>query len=76
MVPLVFTIPGGSARLVRWLVDPALPYEEGAAVARVRLAGGAIWDLVARARGTMDEVLVPGGQDVRSGEWLALVRPG
>jgi molecular chaperone DnaK (HSP70) len=76
MVPLVYTIPGGRARLLRWLVEPQQPYEEGAPVARVRLPGGAIWDLTARARGIVDEVLIPGGREVRSGEWLALVRPG
>jgi hypothetical protein len=37
--------------------------------------GGAVWDLTARTRGTLDEVLVPGGHEVRSGTWLALVRP-
>jgi hypothetical protein len=76
MVPLVYTIPGGTARLLRWLVEPQQPYEEGATVARVRLPGGAVWDLTARARGILDEVLIPGGREVRSGEWLALVRPG
>jgi molecular chaperone DnaK (HSP70) len=75
MVPLVFTIPGGSAQLLRWLVEPQQPYEAGAAVARVRLSGGAVWDLTARTPGTVDEVLVPGGRAVRSGDWLALVRP-
>jgi molecular chaperone DnaK (HSP70) len=75
MVPLVYTIPGGTAQLLRWLVEPEQPYEEGAAVARVRLPNGSVWDLTVRARGTVDEVLVSGGREVRSGEWLALVRP-
>jgi hypothetical protein len=74
MTPLVFTIPGGSAQLLRWLVQPEESYDEGAPLARVRLAGGALWDLTARARGTLDQVLVDGGAPVSSGEWLALAR--
>jgi molecular chaperone DnaK (HSP70) len=75
MVPLVFTFPGGSAQLLRWLVEPTQPYDAGAPVARVRLSSGAVWDLTARTRGTLDEVLVPGGHPVSTGDWLALVRP-
>jgi hypothetical protein len=74
MTPLVFTIPGGSAQLLRWLVQPEESYDEGAPLARVRLAGGALWDLTARARGTLDQVLVNGGAPVSTGEWLALAR--
>jgi hypothetical protein len=74
MTPLVFTIPGGSAQLLRWLVQPEESYDEGAPLARVRLAGGALWDLTARTRGTLDQVLVEGGSPVSSGEWLGLVR--
>jgi len=75
LVPLAYTIPGYTARLLRWLVEPRQPYAEGAVVARVRLASGAVWDLTVRAPGVLDEVLVPAGRDIRSGEWLALVRP-
>jgi hypothetical protein len=75
LVPLAYTLPGHTARLLRWLVEPRQPYAEGAAVARVRLANGAVWDLTVRTPGVLDEVLVPAGRDVRSGEWLALVRP-
>jgi molecular chaperone DnaK (HSP70) len=74
MTPLVFTIPGGSARLLRWLVRPEEPYDAGAPLARVRLAGGALWDLTARSRGTLDQILIEGGAPVATGEWLALVR--
>lgn len=74
MTPLVFTIPGGSAQLLRWLVQPEESYDEGAPLARVRLAGGALWDLTARSRGTLDQVLVNGGAPISSGEWLALAR--
>lgn len=75
LVPLAYTIPGYTARLVRWLVGPRQPYDEGAVVARVRLATGTVWDLTVRTPGVLDEVLVPAGRDIRSGEWLALVRP-
>lgn len=75
LAPLAYTFPAGQARLLRWLVEPQQSYAEGAAVARVRLAEGAVWDLTARAAGTLDEVLIPGGREVHSGEWLALVRP-
>lgn len=75
LVPLAYTIPGYTARLLRWLVEPRQPYAEGAVVARVRLATGAVWDLTVRTSGVLDEVLVPAGRDIRSGEWLALVRP-
>ena len=75
LVPLAFTIPGGSARLLRWLVAPAQPYDEGHALARIRLAGGAVWDLAARTPGTLEQILVADGSQVTSGEWLALSRP-
>jgi hypothetical protein len=74
MTPLVFTIPGGSARLLRWLVRPEESYDAGATLARVRLAGGALWDLTARSRGTLDQILIEGGSPVASGEWLAITR--
>jgi len=76
LVPLSFAIPGGSARLVRWLVAPGQPFDDGAPLARVRIPVGTVWDLVASTPGTLDEVLVSGGGEVHSGEWLALVRPG
>jgi hypothetical protein len=74
VVPLAFTIPGGSAKLLRWLVEPDEPYGEGALLARVRLAGGAVWDLTARNGGVIDQMLVGAGAPVTSGEWLALAR--
>ncbi len=74
VVPLAFTIPGGSARLLHWFVAPDEPYREGAVLARIRLASGAIWDLTARTRGTLDRVLLGDGAAVRTGEWLGLTR--
>lgn len=74
-MPLSFTIPG-PANLLRWLVKPDQPYEQGATLARVRLANGAIRDLTARTRGVLDRVLVADGGPVRTGDWLALARRG
>lgn len=74
-VPLSFTIPGGTAHLLRWLVSPRQPYEEGASLARIRLASGAVWELTARANGTLDQILVRDGSAISTGEWLALARP-
>jgi hypothetical protein len=74
LVPLSFPIPGGSAQLLRWLVQVRQPYEEGTALARIRLGGGAVWELTARARGVLDQVLVGDGSSVSSGEWVALAR--
>jgi hypothetical protein len=74
MVPLTFTIPGGSARLLRWLVAPTQPYQEGHPLARVRLAGGAVWELTARTGGTLEQMLVGDGAQISTGEWLALSR--
>jgi hypothetical protein len=76
LLPLSFAIPTGTARLVRWLVVPGQPFEDGEPLARVRIPVGTIWDLIAQTPGALEEVLVPGGRDVHSGEWLALVRPG
>ena len=75
LVPLSFQIPGGTAELLRWLVPPREPYDEGAILARIRLAGGAVWELTARSRGTVAQVLVGDGAPVRTGDWLALTRP-
>lgn len=75
LVPLAFTIPGGSAQLLRWLVPVTGSYDEGRALARVRLSHGAIWDLTARTSGTLEQILVADGVVVSSGEWLALSRP-
>jgi len=75
LVPLSFAIPGGSARLVRWLVGPGEAYPEGSALARARLPGGTLWDLTAATAGRLDRVLVGDGSDVAAHEWLALARP-
>jgi hypothetical protein len=75
ILPLAFTFPGGTARLLRWVVALEQPYDEGAVLARVRLTGGGIWDLTARTGGTLEQILVGDGAAVSSGEWLGLARP-
>ncbi|MFC0530684.1 Hsp70 family protein [Phytohabitans kaempferiae] len=74
-VPLSFAIPGGTAHLLRWLVSPGQAYAAGVPLARVRLPGGALWDLTARLPGTLDRLLAVPGTDVSAHEWLALARP-
>lgn len=74
MTPLSFVIPGGSARLLRWLIVPGQPYPAGTPLARVRLPGGALWDLVAASPGTLDRLLVPPSAEVASQQWLALAQ--
>jgi molecular chaperone DnaK (HSP70) len=74
IVPVSFPIPGSGAQLIRWLVRPDQPYGEGATLARIRLPNGAVWDLVASSGGTLDQILVNDGTQVRTGDWLALAR--
>jgi molecular chaperone DnaK len=74
-VPLSFAIPGGSALLLRWLVAPGQAYVAGVPLARVRLPGGALWDLTARVPGTLDRLLAVPGSEVAAHDWLALARP-
>jgi molecular chaperone DnaK (HSP70) len=74
MTPLAFALPGGGARLLRWLVAPGEAYAAGQVLGRVRLPGGALWDLTASAPGILDRVLVPAGTGIAPGQWLALGR--
>jgi molecular chaperone DnaK len=71
-VPLAFAIPGGSGRLLRWLVTAGEPYGDGAVLARVRLSDGALWNLIAAGPGTVYRLLVAPGADVAAGQWLAV----
>jgi molecular chaperone DnaK len=73
-VPLAVTLPGGDARLLRWLVEPGEAYAGGRVLGRIRLPGGALWDLIAATPGTLDRVLVPAGSGIATGQWLALTR--
>jgi molecular chaperone DnaK (HSP70) len=71
-VPLAFPIPGGDARLLRWLVGPGEAYTAGQVLGRVRLPGGSSWELAASADGVLDRMLVTPGEQITAGQWLAL----
>jgi molecular chaperone DnaK (HSP70) len=71
-VPLAFGVPGGSARLLRWLVAPGAAYTVGDVLGRVRLPDGALWDLTASDDGTLHRILVPDGGTFAAGQWIAL----
>jgi molecular chaperone DnaK len=71
-VPLAFALPGGQARLLRWLVDPGEAYVSGQVLGRVRLPGGSLWDLTAEDSGTVQRLLVPAGSGITAGQWLAI----
>jgi molecular chaperone DnaK (HSP70) len=73
-VPLAFPVPGGDARLLRWLVDAGETYAAGQVLGRVRLPGGSLWDLTAASGGTLERFLVPDGEGIAAGQWLALAR--
>ncbi|MEW9529410.1 Hsp70 family protein [Microbispora sp. NPDC049125] len=66
-------VPGGAATLMRWLVDPGAPFEEGAVVGQVRLGDGALWDLAAGTPGTLVHRHVNPGGLVVSGEPILTV---
>ncbi|MDT3396023.1 hypothetical protein RKE29_05095, partial [Streptomyces sp. B1866] len=68
--PLAWRIPGGSARLARWLVTPRQAYGPGAALARVRLPDGALYDLVAPSAGRVLRRHAVPGDRVADGDWL------
>lgn len=74
-VPLAFALPDGGGRLVRWLVEPGQRYPAGAVLARVRLPGGALWDLTAAEPGRLDRVLVGPDTEIAAEQWLALAAP-
>jgi hypothetical protein len=70
--PLAWALPAPVAHLARWLVEPDTAYPAGTALARVRLPGGALWDLTALEAGRLVEILVPADHPVASGQWLAV----
>jgi len=72
MVLLRWTIPHG--RLLRWLVPPGAPYQEGTSLARVRFDDGTIWDLCASRPGCVEQVFAETGDEVGKDQWLAVAR--
>jgi molecular chaperone DnaK (HSP70) len=71
--PLAWSVPDGTALLVRWLVEPGATFPAGAALARVRLADGTVWSLTAGRAGRLDRRLADLGFTVTTGQWLVLV---
>ena len=74
-VPLAFAVPGGAGRLLRWFVRPGDTFPAEWPLARVRLPGGALWDLTSSTPGTLERLLVPAGEEVAAHQWVALARP-
>lgn len=72
--PLSWHIPGGSARLERWLRAPGDAYDRGTALARVRLPDGSLHDLTAAAPGRLLRRHVAPAQRVADGDWLVTSR--
>ncbi|MEV7677924.1 Hsp70 family protein [Streptomyces sp. NPDC088341] len=68
--PLAWEIPGGSARLTRWLRAPGDAYARGTALARVRLADGSLHDLTAAGPGRVLRRHAGPGQRIADGDWL------
>ncbi|MFG2229262.1 Hsp70 family protein [Streptomyces sp. NPDC048723] len=71
--PLRWPIPGGEARLERWLVASHDTYRAGAVLARVRLTDNTLHDLCAPRAGRIVRIHAPAGQRVFDGEWLVTV---
>uniref|UniRef100_UPI000A572CD8 WD40 repeat domain-containing protein n=1 Tax=Streptomyces lushanensis TaxID=1434255 RepID=UPI000A572CD8 len=68
--PLAWEIPGGSARLTRWLRAPGDSYAQGTALARVRLADGSLHDLTAAGPGRVLRRHAGPGERIAGGDWL------
>ncbi|MFJ8112673.1 Hsp70 family protein [Streptomyces sp. NPDC096132] len=71
---LSWHIPGGSARLERWLRAPGDAYDRGTALARVRLSDGSLHDLTAASPGRLLRRQVAPAQRVADGDWLVTSR--
>ncbi|MBC7269777.1 MAG: Hsp70 family protein [Streptomyces sp.] len=71
---LSWHVPGGSARLVRWLRAPGDSYAPGAPLARVRLPDGALYDLTAVTPGRVVHRHAAPGARMASGDWLVTGR--
>jgi molecular chaperone DnaK len=72
--PVIWEVPTGRARLVRWLVDLGQPYPSGAVLARARASDDRVYDLIAGRDGILAEQLVPAGGIVESGAVSAMAR--
>ncbi|MFD8968902.1 Hsp70 family protein [Streptomyces sp. NPDC059568] len=68
--PLAWEIPGGSARLTRWLRAPGDAYAQGTALARIRLVDGSLHDLTAAGPGRVLRRHAGPGERIAAGDWL------
>ncbi len=68
--PLRWRIPGEAATMLGWTVKPGGFFTAGQVLGRVRLTGGAIWELRAADDGRVGTLHVPPGAAVCSGDWL------
>ncbi|WP_298798356.1 Hsp70 family protein [uncultured Pseudonocardia sp.] len=74
--PLRWDLPGGSATLVRWLIEPDAGFDAGTALASVRLADGTLHRLTAGdAPGTLVRSHAAPGTTVTAHDWLATTGP-
>ena len=75
-VPLRWKIPGGTAKLLRWLIRPGENYAADAPLAVVRAADSALWHLHAPAKaGMLGHVHAAPGDRVTEHDWLATSCP-
>lgn len=72
--PLRWAVPGDVATLTRWLVQPGESYPAGTALARVRLADGALYDLLADVAGTVVGHHIVAGKRLLSDDWPVTTR--
>jgi molecular chaperone DnaK len=64
--PLAWDIPGGRARLLRWLVEEGQPYPAGARLAQIGTLDDRVFDLTAVHEGTLLAHRVPPGEIVET----------
>lgn len=70
--PLRWRIAGGTATVVRWLVEPGELFEAGAPLVVVRNVDGTLWRLAADDRpGSLAATFADVGETIVSGAWLA-----
>ena len=72
--PLSWKIPGGPARLLRWLVDEGQPYPADALLAQIRTADDRVYDLAADREGVLLEQRLPPGATVTSAAVVGTTR--
>jgi molecular chaperone DnaK len=71
LLPLRWSIPGGSGKMADWLVAENDAYRKNATLARVRLPDGTLWSLKAAVASVLRTQHADTDADVKSGDWLA-----